>query len=91
MLNDSFNLIALDAICCGRTEAPNFLSLRQAGVYDEDVDAAIVGLFHEYLGLPPVHIVAGESKPVRTAFGFASLFPEKTLSLIACSPPRIDL
>lgn len=35
--------------------------------------------------------MAGENRPVQAAMGFAMLFPEKTLSLIACSPPRVDM
>lgn len=91
LLNDSFNLIAFDAISCGRTEAPGFLSLHQAAVHDGYVDAAIVALFHEYLDLPPVHVMASENRSFQSALGFAILFPEKTLSLIVCAPPRIDM
>ena len=91
LLNDNFNLIAFDALACGRTEAQSYLSLHQAAVHDGYVDAAIIALFHEYLGLPPVHVMAGENRPVQAAMGFAMLFPEKTLSLIACSPPRVDM
>ncbi|KAF8339032.1 uncharacterized protein EI90DRAFT_2442637 [Cantharellus anzutake] len=88
LMKDYFNLIAFDAVCCGRTEAPNYLSLSQAAVHDGYVDAAIIALFHEYLSLPPVHVMASEHRPVQGATRFVLLFPEKVLSLATCSPPR---
>ncbi|KAJ8086110.1 hypothetical protein AAF712_008282 [Marasmius tenuissimus] len=85
-LDRNFNLIAFDMRVCGRS------TCKPSGVHDSWVDAADLGYCHQFLHLPPCHILAMETISVGTAMRFAVLFPELCLSLGLCNvPPPTEL
>ncbi|CAK5262666.1 unnamed protein product [Mycena citricolor] len=80
-LDSEFNLIAFDMRVAGKSEC------RTSGKHDSWVDAADLALCHQFLKLPPLHILALESNAINCALRFAALFPELCLSLALCNVP----
>jgi pimeloyl-ACP methyl ester carboxylesterase len=75
VLGSNYNLIAFDQLSCGNTTNP------MHGQHDFWVEAALLGLAHERLKLPPCHLVVCQEIAMNVELSFAILFPEKCLSL----------
>ncbi|KIL68191.1 hypothetical protein M378DRAFT_71959 [Amanita muscaria Koide BX008] len=80
-LASPYNLIAFDRRSSGNSKC------RTSGSHDSWVDAADLAFCHHALHLPPCHILAFEGVAASCAARFATLFPEKCLSLMLCNIP----
>jgi len=80
-LSGAFNLIAIDALSCGKTKNP------VAPQHDLWSDAALIAICMEALKLPPCHIMANGMNWVATSLRFAILFKDRCLSLNLVSIP----
>ncbi len=80
-LHDSFNMIAYDALSCGRTKNPVSPS------HDLWCDAALIAQVAHELKLPAFHLMANGMNPVAASLKFAMLFPSRVLSLSLNSIP----
>ena len=83
-LSDAYNLIAFDIPTAGKTKAPRFATCGQGDVYDNWVEAAMIAHFCDTLGISSVHIFASMSNSIHAGLRFATLFPERCLSLTLC-------
>lgn len=80
-LDKSFNIIAFDARCAGRTIS------RPNGRHDHWTDAADIAFACHALWLPPAHLWASESFATNAALRFAIIFPEMCLSVTLLTVP----
>jgi len=85
-IGGSYNLIAFDGRNCGRSTSP--LTPRR----DAWVEAADIGAALALLGVSQCHVFASQMISVNTAYRFALLFPDMTLSLCLCQiPATVDM
>lgn len=80
-LNDNFNLIAYDAMSCGKTKNP------VSPHNDLWCQAALIAQVSFELKLPPFHLMANGMNPVAAALRFNILFPGRCLSMSLNSIP----
>lgn len=74
-LSDNFNLIAFDALNCGKTKNPVNPN------HDLWCEAALIGIVTYELKLPNFHLMAHGMNPVAASIRFAMLFPNRALSM----------